>query len=106
MQGIVVDVRPLVRNDRLRVEAMVRTEENQEIDAYLPDRELAAILPRSVMLGEARSAPLALLESIAPIVERMAGKRRVRVWEYKGTHYFGFLSWKSVSFAGHETPGS
>ncbi len=98
MQGIVVDVRALVQNAKLKVRAKVRTEEQQELDAFLPDRELAAILPRSVLLGEAKSAPLALLESIAPIVERLAGKRQVRVWEYNGSYYFGFLSWKAVNF--------
>ena len=98
MQGIIVGVRPVVQNARLKVEARVRTEEQRELDAYLPDRELAAILPRSVLVGEAKSAPSELLESIAPIVERMTNKRRVRIWEYNGSCYFAFLSWNAVRF--------
>ena len=98
MQGIIVDVRPLVQNAKLKIAARVRTDEQQELEAYLPDRELAAILPRCVLLGEAKSAPVTLLESITPIVLRMAGKRHVRIWEYNGSHYFAFLSWNAVSF--------
>ena len=98
MQGLVLDVRPVLQSSRLKVVARVRTEDWGEVDAFLPDRELSAILPRSVLLGESRSAPPGLLETISPIIRRISGSRKVRIWKYQDSYYFSFLSWKGVTF--------
>ena len=50
MKGVVVDVRATVAGERLRVGARVSTGDGM-IDALLPDREVAAFLPRSLLLA-------------------------------------------------------
>jgi hypothetical protein len=105
-RGTVVSVRPQLREQRLKVVAAVRTESGEVIDAYMPDREISAILPRSVLLGEARAAPVSLMETVGPILTRMTEGRIVRVWQYKDRWFFSFQQWKGVRFldnAGRES---
>lgn len=104
-KGTVKRVRPILSGERLRVIAEVVSEEGGSIEATMPDREVAAILPRSVLVGPPRAGvrakatvPVSLLETIAPILARMAEGRVVRLWEYKGRNFFSFLPWKSVRF--------
>jgi hypothetical protein len=104
-RGTVRSIRPLVSGDRLRVVAAVVTETGALVEATLPDRELAAILPRSVLVGPPAAArrsparaPMSLLDTIAPILSRMAEGRVVRMWDYQGRSFFSFLPWKGVRF--------
>jgi hypothetical protein len=98
MQGVIVDVRPILKGNRLRVVARVRKEDREQIDAYLPDREVSALLPRSVLVGEARTVPRQLLMTVSSIIRRMTAGRPVRLWRYGDDYYFSFLSWRNVSF--------
>ena len=98
MKGVIVDVRPVLSGQRLRVVARVRTEECGPVDAYLPDREVAAFLPRSLLVGESRAVPRDLLGTIAPILRRFVAGRQVRLWQYESATYFSFPSWRSVKF--------
>ena len=106
-RGTVSRARPLVERERLRVVAEVRTATGEVREVTLPDREVAAILPRSILLGGSCRAPAALLGTIEPIVARMTEGRVVRMWQYDGRWYGSFLPWKSVRFAaeGEGPPG-
>ena len=69
------------------------------------DREVAAILPRSILLGGSCRATAAMLGTLEPIVVRMTEGRVVRMWQYDGRWYCSFLPWKSVRFATEEQEG-
>jgi hypothetical protein len=97
-RGTVVGVRPQLVQEHLKVIASVRIESGETREAYMPDREISAILPRSVLLGDARRAPVSLMETIAPILSRMTEGRLVRVWQYKDRWFFSFQQWKGVRF--------
>jgi hypothetical protein len=103
-QGTVVEVQPRLQAERLKVVATVRGDDGQTVEAHMPDRELAAILPRSVLLGSERRAPLALLETVGPILSRMTEGRRVRIWEFKDRKFFSFLPWRGVRFVPEPQP--
>ena len=99
-RGTVTSVRPELKEHRLKVVATIRTESGETLDAHMPDREVSAVLPRSVLLGDSRKAPLALLDTLAPILARMTEGRLVRVWQYKERWFFSFQQWKGVRFEG------
>lgn len=90
---------------RLRVEAVVRGDGGARTAARVPDRELAALLPRSILAAGGDPAPQ-LLETIAAILKRTVVGRRVRVWEYGGQRYLAFLSWSSVRFRVGQVSGT
>jgi hypothetical protein len=98
MKGTVDSVRPILNEDRLKVVARVRTADGNLRDAYMPDRELSAVLPRSILVGASTRAPRGLLSTMEPILARMTQGRTVRVWSYKERDYFSFQPWKSVRF--------
>ena len=103
MKGVVLDISPGLVDGRLKVSARVRTDEEGEVQAYLPDREVAAFLPRALLVGRASRAPRSLLATISPILRRFAVGRQVRVWEYQEGRYFSFPSWRSVKFESFES---
>ncbi|HEY9593400.1 MAG TPA: hypothetical protein VHE79_02925, partial [Spirochaetia bacterium] len=94
IKGTVITVRPLLQAERLRVVAKVRVDDGETVEAHMPDREVAAILPRSVLVGDGRRAPVALLDTVRPILSRMTEGRRVRIWEFKDRRFFSFLPWR------------
>jgi len=98
--GTITGLHPRIENGRLRVLAEVRAERGTAVQSYLPDREVSALLPRSLLLGEGLSAVPELLQTIEPILVRMGKGRRVRLWEYRGDTYASFLSWRAVRFRG------
>jgi hypothetical protein len=98
MRGIIVAVRPILVEKRLRVVARVLKEDRSRVDAFLPDREVAALVPRSVLLGQARRAPKQILKTISSIIKRMVAGRPVRLWQYGESYYFSFLSWRPITF--------
>lgn len=93
---VAVDTRLV--EQRLRVDAVVRGANGERRSVRVPDRELAALLPRSI-LASGGSPPEALLDTIRVIVGRLLVGRRVRVWEYRDQHYLSFLSWRNVRFS-------
>ena len=99
LRGTVISVRSTLSDTRLRVTAQIRTEEGLTVEASLPDREVSAILPRSILLGRGAVASPSLLGTIEPILARMTEGRMVRIWDYKERRFFSFQSWKSVRFA-------
>ena len=100
--GTVLAVAATLEVEKLKVTANVQIDSGPVESAVLPDREVSAILPRSILLGDARLAPVELVDTIAPIVERMTVGRRVRLWEYRDARYCAFLSWRPVRFKQQE----
>ena len=98
MKGVVVNIRPELVEDRLKVVAGIRVDGGEDVWAHLPDREVAAFLPRSVLIGRGSRAPVGLLETIAPILRRFTLGRHVRIWGYGDALYFCFPSWRGVRF--------
>ncbi len=101
-----MDVRAAVVGDRLKVGARVSTQQEGLIEAFLPDREVAAFLPRSLLLGARGDAPRSLLASLTPILKRFTVGREVRVWSYEEERYFSFPSWRSVRFRAEDEPAA
>jgi hypothetical protein len=102
MRGVVVDVRATLVGERLKVSARIDTDGGGPVDAWLPDRETAALLPRTLLVGEQRRVPTRLLRTARPILRRFVVGRRVRLWEHEGINYFAFLSWRDVRFTDQE----
>jgi hypothetical protein len=98
-RGTVGRARPLLARERLRVVAEVRMTSGETREVTLPDREVAALLPRSILLGNSCRAPASLLRTLEPIVARMTEGRIVRMWRYEDRWFCSFLPWKSVRFA-------
>ena len=101
--GRVEEARPVLEGERLKARLRVATADGQTLEAYLPDRELAALLPRSILVGSERRAPPELLSTIEPMLGRLALGRQVRVWSYRERSYASFLPWRAVRFT-TETP--
>jgi len=97
-RGTVTRARPVLAGERLRVVADVRSPSGEVREVSLPDREVAAILPRSILLGARCRAPVSMLGTLAPILERMTEGREVRMWQYADRWSCSFLPWKSVRF--------
>jgi hypothetical protein len=97
-KGTVTTARLLLNGERLRVMIEVRTVSGEVREVSLPDREVAAILPRSILLGGSCRAPLSLLGTLQPIMARMSEGRMVRMWQYGDRWFCSFLPWKSVRF--------
>ncbi|OHD23174.1 MAG: hypothetical protein A2064_07190 [Spirochaetes bacterium GWB1_66_5] len=104
--GRVEEARPVLEGERLKARLRVATADGQTLEAWLPDRELAALLPRSILVGSERRAPPELLSTIEPMLVRLAMGRQVRVWSYRERSYASFLPWRPVRFAAEPPPGA
>jgi DNA-binding IclR family transcriptional regulator len=100
--GRVEEVHPVLVGERLKARLRVATAAGQMLEAWLPDRELAALVPRSVLVGPARNAPPELLSTIEPMLTRLALGRQVRVWSYRERSYASFLTWRAVRFGAEQ----
>ena len=96
--GRVEEAHPILEGERLKAKLLVAADSGESLAAYLPDRELAALLPRSLLVGNARTAPVELLGTLEPMLGRLAQGRRVRVWSYRDRRYASFLPWRGVRF--------
>ncbi len=85
--------------NRLRVIMLLREkEEHFEIEAQLPAREIAAILPREIIVGLNRNPSPRVFEIMNELLSKLAVGRDVRIWEYGDRTYCSFLKWGSVRF--------
>ncbi len=98
-QGHIQTVQPLIQGSRLKVQLIVCDTDGQERSAFLPDRELSTLLPRSILLASLREVPRQMLETIDPMLNKMIRGRAVRLWQYEERWYASFLPWRSVRFA-------
>jgi hypothetical protein len=101
--GRVEEACPVLEGERLKARLRVATASGERLEAWLPDRELAALLPRSILVGSSRRAPPELLSTIEPMLDRLTLGRQVRVWSYRERTYASFLPWRAVRF-GAEQP--
>ena len=99
MKATVEQMRLSVREGRLKAVASVRTQDGIDTEAFLPDRELSTILPRSMLTSSTRNVPIQLIETMEPMVRRMVKGRIVRMWTYEGSRYISFLSGRGVQFS-------
>jgi len=98
MVGKIEFIQPFVRQGRLRVRVIVKVSSGDYCEAFLPERELAALVPRSLLLPGARSAPSSMLEIIGSILRRMTMGRLVGLFDHSGERFVTFLSWRHVCF--------
>lgn len=98
LNGKIKTIQAFLDKDKLRVAAQVDTGDGETLKAHLPDRELSALLPRSILIGKIKDVPRELLSTIDPMIRRLAAGRNVRLWQYEQRYYFSFLSWKNVHF--------
>ncbi len=102
--GIVLDARPIVHKERLRVVAKVLLDELGSVDAFLPDREVAALAPRSSIVGTARCASYDVLQAVDVVLKPLVTGRVVRVWTYQSEFYCSFLPWRAVRITDEDGP--
>ncbi|MGA2481300.1 MAG: hypothetical protein ABSG63_21400 [Spirochaetia bacterium] len=98
LKGTVIRVKPALVTDRLKVVATIKADTGETMEAHMPEREISALLPRSILLGSGTRAPLSLLDTVEPILSRMTEGRQVRVWQYQDRWFFSFLPWRNVRF--------
>jgi len=98
LKGTVVRVLAELQAERLKVIATVKAESGEVVEAHMPEREMSALLPRSILLGSGTTAPLSLLDTVTPILARMTEGRQVRIWQYRERWFFSFPVWRGVRF--------
>ncbi|MCD6120320.1 MAG: hypothetical protein J7K04_00615 [Spirochaetales bacterium] len=98
MYGKVLAIKTAVKSEHIKVTARIKEQSGRVFSAGLPDRELSALVPRSILLGETSSAPENMLDVIESILCKAVRGRTVRYWEYQNREYFSFLSWRAVKF--------
>ena len=98
LSGTAVSVHPQLQGERLRVVVTLKTDQGEVMEAQMPDREVSALLPRSILLGPGSRAPVSLMGTVQPILARLTEGRRVRVWQYKDRWFLSFPGWRGVRF--------
>ena len=99
MKATVDQIRLKVQEGKLKAVASIHTQKGIDTEAFLPDRELSTILPRSMLTATTRNVPVQLIETMEPMVRRMVRGRIVRMWTYEGIRYISFQSWRGVRFS-------
>ncbi|MFW5710513.1 MAG: hypothetical protein ACOC2P_00605 [Spirochaetota bacterium] len=90
IEAVLISQKPYVR-------ASLRScETGQEVIGYLPSREMAALLPREIIIGKGACAPESIIDIMNELLGKLAARRHAKIWEYQGVIYFGFLKWNSV----------
>jgi hypothetical protein len=105
MFGKIVFVRPALKRGRLLARVTVQTEKHGYCQARLPERELAALVPRSLLVCDRGEAPSSLLGIIGSLLQRTASGRKVRLHRSPaGESLVTFLPWKQVRFCRPDPP--
>jgi hypothetical protein len=99
MRGRIVSVKPKILKQKLKVTVTVHTKKQGLLQAFMPDRELSALLPRSLLLADKKQALPELMPTITAMLKRMALGRSVRIWKYEHHYYFSFIPWREVRFS-------
>lgn len=96
MNGIIRNLEPQIRQNRLHVTAELETETGERVVAGIPQREIAAMLPRRELIGTATRTTTDVLEDVRRILSDRAQDRPVRYWTYRDRNYCSFLSWRDI----------
>lgn len=72
--------------------------------ARLPEREVAALLPRCVLLGTVRVISETELLCMLPVLKNFTIGRIVRIWNLKNCLYCTFHSWKAIMVVPSQEP--
>lgn len=102
MLGKIVYIHPFIRRGRLRVRLIVNVKTKGYHEAFLGEREIAALLPRSILLPSVRNVPASLLGIIGAILRKMTVGRIARLKENQEETVVSFLSWQNIRF--HRNP--
>jgi hypothetical protein len=101
MLGKIIFVKPVIRRRRLCVRVTVQTEKAGVCQALLPERELAALVPRSLLVYNCEEAPHSLLGIISSLLKRTTAGRKVSLQRtVNGETLVTFLPWRNVRFSG------
>ena len=95
-KGVISEVKMGITNGSLRATVLVEGDDGSSIEAGLPQREIAALLPRSVFLGAGDSLTAPLLSDLQSTIEKLLIRRPVELWEYKERMYCGFEKWRNI----------
>ena len=99
-QGRIDGVEARLEKQRLKVRVSVTVEKEGTRHAYLPEREVAALLPRNLADVSGGRPPEHLLATIETILARLLRGRSVRLWQWQDRSYASFPPWRNVRFAG------
>ena len=94
--GTCLSVSVLKNVEHLKVVLLVDHGELGQISAILPEREKAALLPRSLFCPERLCIEPETLPVLETTIKRLLVGRRVKVWEFQGSWYCAFPSWRNV----------
>lgn len=98
-QGKITEIRLFINDGRLRAVARIKCR-GETVDADMPGREIATLLPKCVLAGSEKTLPRKFLAVLVPILRRMTIGRTVEVVnnrKYK-IPFFHFLTWTDVRF--------
>jgi hypothetical protein len=98
-KGRVDGAATFLEGERLKVRLSVLVEGSGTRTAYLPEREVAALLPRGLLANSTGPIPPEFLDTLEPILVRRLKGRTVRLWRWRERSYASFLPWRSVRFA-------
>lgn len=88
----------------LKVVVTVKDSDGMEMEAYLPARETAALLPREILVGKGESTHSSLFPILRELLEKLTLGREVRVWEYGNRVYCSFPRWRKRDIAAAADP--
>jgi len=92
-------VKAVVENGKLGVQGKLQElPEGQTVSARLPSREVAALIPREIIIGDEKIVQTQIIDTLDDMLAKLVTGRLVRTWEFSGEIYFNFLKWGSVKF--------
>lgn len=95
----VKEIRSGVEEGKLCITADIQEiSSGRVLEARLPARETAALLPREIILGDERESSTEILGLMNDMLMKLVTGRVVRAWEYADCTYFSFLKWGGVRF--------
>ena len=98
MRGRIVCIKPKILDSKLKVTVTIHTKKQGLLQAFMPDRELSALLPRCILLADKKQALPELMPTITAMLKRISLGRTVRIWKYDEYYYFSFIPWREVRF--------
>ena len=105
MYGKIYFALPYLQQGQLKVKLIIKLQGAQFCEARLAERDLATLIPRSLLLGSKLKAPPSLLQIIKALLKRLTVGRLVYLKNSSPQPEVLFLSWRKVKFV-REAPRS